>query len=113
MIVKIDNISELTATIDPDVLVIFDVDDVLFHPVDAILQTQHAKTAQCFENNIDENQYCTHNKTCHEVRQSFLFHIRGCFCCSGFERWVFLSIPFQYRLNLRKVSVFRFFQTGD
>jgi hypothetical protein len=57
MIVRTDSTSDvidLTATIDPDVLVIFDVDDVLFHPVDAILQTQHAKMVQFFENNIDE-----------------------------------------------------------
>lgn len=57
MIVRTHNTSDVidfTAAIDPDVLVIFDVDDVLFHPVDAILQTQHAKMGQFFENNIDK-----------------------------------------------------------
>lgn len=57
MIVRTDSTSDvinLTATIDPNALVIFDIDDVLFHPIDAILQTQHAKTLQFFENNIDE-----------------------------------------------------------
>jgi hypothetical protein len=51
---SIGHVMDLTTTIDPEVLVIFDVDDVLFHPVDAILQTQYAKTVQSFENNIDQ-----------------------------------------------------------
>jgi hypothetical protein len=43
----------LTATMDPKTLVIFDVDDVLFDPVDAILQSQNEQKAQLFEQTID------------------------------------------------------------